>query len=229
MKKLLMFSLLLAWAVPASATVYTDTTGDTFAGVGGGGILDIASVEVTNTATEVSFAVTLVGDIAATNWGKYLVVIDSAAGGDTAGDPPPWNRNVSMASGMDYFVGSWADGTASDGAELYSYDGANWNLDEATYNVGDDISVSKTQFSTTITVPLAGIGVSLGGSFDFDVFSTGSNPGDGGIDSLGNPSENVSNWGEASAATPVTYVTPEPATLGLLAIGGMVALRRRRS
>ncbi|NOX57552.1 MAG: PEP-CTERM sorting domain-containing protein [Planctomycetes bacterium] len=213
MKKVLMLSLMLIWAVPASATVYTDVTGETLSN----DIMDIASVEVTNTATDVSFAITLVGDIAATDWGKYLVAIDTVAGGDTASNA--WGRNFSMTSGMDYFIGSWAD--AGGGAELYNWDGAAW--------AGPALSSpALAQFTTTITIPLASIGLTAGDSFDFDVLTTGGGLTDGVMDSLGNAAVQ-GDWGDATTTNAQTYVTPEPATLGLLAIGGVLALRRRRS
>jgi len=233
MKKLLMFSLLLAWAVPASATVYTDSTGDLGGYASGFPHMDIASVEVTNTATDVTFAVNLVGDISTAtgaDWAKYIITIDSVPGGDTVKNAPDWSRNLYMPSGMDYFVGSWAD--SGGGAQLYNYDGANWNGPAG-------VSTSLNQFSISFTMPLADIGVSLGGSFDFDVFTTGETAGSGGLggdagtDSLGNAGVASDDWGGgsfgATEALPVTYVTPEPATLGLLAIGGVLALRRRRS
>lgn len=223
MKKVLMLSLMLIWAVPASATMnYVDATGETISN----DIIDIASVEVSNTATDVTFAITVVGDIAADDWGKYLVAIDTVAGGDTTGNG--WNRPFSMPTGMDYFIGSWVD--SGNGAELYDWTGA-WNLTEATYNVApdNDISISTTTNVITITTTLANLGLTAGDSFDFDVLTSGGGGGDGAIDSLGNPNQQIANWGDASDVNPQTYVTPEPATIGLLAIGGVLALRRRRS
>ncbi len=216
MKKVLMLSLMLIWAVPASATMnYVDATGETISA----DIVDIASVEVSNTATDVSFAITLVGDITAPNdWGKYLVAIDTVPGGDTVGNG--WGRPISMPSGMDYWIGSWVDGVAT--AQLWDYDGAVWNGPAAP-------AIATTTSTVTITTSLASLGLTAGDSFDFDVLTSGGGGGDGAIDSLGNPNQQVANWGDQSDVVPQTYVTPEPATIGLLAIGGVLALRRRRS
>src|SRR5712672_2828656 len=96
-------TILLAVAFFASAAnqtfavTYTDSTGENFTGAGGG-ILDISSVEVTNTPTDVIFKINLTGDPVATDWGKYMIGIDSVGGGDTTGDG--WARPVSMSSGM---------------------------------------------------------------------------------------------------------------------------------
>jgi len=204
---------------------YNDTNGDVFTGAGGG-ILDILSVEVSNTATDISFKFTLAGDVIATDWGKYMVIIDRAAGGDTASNG--WNRPISMTSGADSWIGSWVDGSL--GAELYHYTGA-WGLTEATYNgpPNNDISISKTQFSVTISTPLSALGVGIGDTFAFDAFTSGGGGGDGAIDSLGNPGIQVGDWGQPSNAVPQNYtVVPAPGVLGLLGVGGLVAIRRRR-
>src|SRR5438270_11504007 len=103
-------------ALPAHATIYGDSTGDTFTGAGGG-ILDITSVEVTSTAADLNFKINLNGDPVATDWGKYMIGLDTAGGGDTTGDA--WARPIGMSGGMDYWVGSWVD--SGNGAEIWKY------------------------------------------------------------------------------------------------------------
>ncbi|MDC0936887.1 hypothetical protein OAS39_11425, partial [Pirellulales bacterium] len=159
-----------------SAATYSDATGDLNDGSGGGADftgfthLDIASVEVTNAAADISFSITLVGDILATDWGKYLVGIDvdNGAAGDIAGNG--WGRPISMsADGIDYWIGSWVD--SGNGAEQYAWNGASWDLVEATYNAppDNDISIGTSQFTATVTVPRANLGLGLGDMFWFDV------------------------------------------------------------
>src|SRR5262245_62082194 len=101
MRTLLALAIVALLAAPAAASTFTDPAGDTFT-TAGGGILDILSLEVTNTATDISFRYTLNGDVVATDWGKYMIGIDSVAGGDTAGNG--WARPISMPApaGMDY-------------------------------------------------------------------------------------------------------------------------------
>lgn len=217
MRKALAVALVGLCASTAQATVYNDTVGDTFAGVGGGGILDIVSVEVTNTATDLTFKITLNADIQVTDWGKYMIFMDTQPGGDTVGNP--WGpRPWSMPSGADRWIGNWVDGGG--GSQLWSY-AAGWNLDAT-----NPVSISGNMVS--LTHSLASLGLSSNSSFCFDVASSGGGGGDGAIDTVGNPAENVPGWNDHSnAATGLCYTVPEPTTLGLLALGVAGALRRR--
>jgi hypothetical protein len=207
----------------AQAAVYTDATGENF---DGNAHMDIASVEVTNDATNITFKINLNGSIANPNdWGKYLVGIDTnAATGDT-GTPVgnPWGRNIRMANGMDAFIGSWVD--SGGGSQPWTFTGGSW-----TQN-GSGTPVLGTN-STTITTSLASLGLTPGQTFNFDVYSSGGNGGDSANDALGNAAQTISNWpGPYDSGNNVrqyTVVVPEPASLGVLALAGLVAARRRR-
>lgn len=213
-------------ALPVSATVYNDATGDLNDGAGGTtdftGFphLDIASVKVTNTLSDITFAVTLVGDIQATNWGKYMVLIDSAVGGDVAGNG--WGRPISMSSGAEGWLGSWVDGGGN--FEDYTYDGAVWNLG------GTSALDSITQFTATMTTSLASLNLSVGDSILFDVYSSGGGGTDSAIDALSEATPSVLDWGGPFDTTnALKYnITPEPASLALIGLGGLALIRRRR-
>ena len=210
---------MVAVAGVASASLYTDATGDEFSG---NTILDIVSVEVQNDATDITFTVNLNGDpttATVSDWGKYLIGIDSVVGGDTAGNA--WGRPISMSSGMDYWIGSWVD--SGGGAETYSWDGAAWNLDNATYSPPSDIGVPSVDTSSvTLTTSLASLGLSVSDTFTFDVFTTGGNGSDGAMDALSDPGV-IGDWGTAydSTSTLQYTVVPEPATIGLLGVAGL--------
>ena len=147
------FSVTLGLAVltPSGwAAVYPDTVGDQ-AGSGDSEV-DIRSVEVTNDATNISFKITLVGDIAAANFGNYHIGFDTVPGGKTT-TGVAWGNTFGMSSGMDYWLGSWVN--FGGGSELHQYTG------DGTSNVwGPTIggtSVALGQFDTTITIPLSAL------------------------------------------------------------------------
>ena len=220
MKKLIAIMIVALCATSAQATVYNDSTGDTFFG----GILDIVSVEVTDNGTDVSFKMSIVGDIQATNWGNYMYHIDTDNSvGDTDNISNPWNRPISYSpDGADYWLGSWMDGGGT--YQHWTYAGGNsWNMNYQaatdTYNAND----------FRITITLASIGLVGGDTFCFDAYASGAGGDPGAIDSLGNPNQQVGDWNVQSNANPVCYTTtPEPTTLGLLSLGGLILIRRRR-
>lgn len=227
MKKLIAALVVAIAAMPASASIiYQDSVNDVFTGAGGG-ILDIVSLEVNNDATNISFKFTLAGDVDLTDWGKYMVILDTVPGGDPVGNG--WARPISMTSGADYWIGSWVD--SGNGAELYNYSGV-WSRTEATYDPApfNDISISKSGNTVTITTLLANMGLSAGDIVFLDAFTSGGGGGDGAIDSLGNPNQQVGDWGEPSNAHPVTYQVkvPEPSTMALIGLGALALIRRRR-
>ena len=83
----------------------------------------------------------------------------------------------------------------------------------------------------SLTFNYAGLGLVAGNSFNFDVFTTGGGGTDSAIDALGNPAQSVANWGDAydSGVNVKSYtitVVPEPTSLALLGLGGLLLLRR---
>jgi len=183
--------LLLNTKAVLHATTYLDSIGENFNNAGAG-ILDINSVEVTNTATDLIFTINLAGNPVNTDWGKYMIGINSVAAGDSFGNG--WSRPISMP-GMDYWIGAWVDN--GNGAEVRKFT-ASWGLQSATYSANpDNLSVSKNSFSVTIKSAFAGLGVVAGIPFQFDIYTSGGGGGDSAIDALGNPAQSVAEWGSA--------------------------------
>ncbi|MBX7134088.1 MAG: PEP-CTERM sorting domain-containing protein [Fimbriimonadaceae bacterium] len=225
MKKILVLAALAA-VVSANATVYTDSTGDVIVPGSPFPHLDIASMEITNTLSSITFKFNLVGDPVATDWGKYMVIIDSVSGGDTVSNG--WVRPISMASGADSWLGSWVDG--GNGFENRAWNGSSWFLAGATYNSTPGMSITKDSSSVSLSLNLSDLGLSVGNTFQFDAFSSGGGSGDGAVDSLGNPNPQITNWGDHSEARNQRYtVVPEPASMTALALGGLALIRRRRN
>lgn len=210
----------------AHADVYVDNVFDTFTGAGGG-ILDIVSVEVTNDLTNIQFKISVLGDVVATDWGKYMIAIDSAAGGDTSSNG--WARPISMPSGMDSWLGGWVD--SGNGLENRAFGNSPaWSLSAATYGPNSGtLSISKSVNEITITASLASLGIAPGSTIFFDVFTSGGGGGDGAVDSLQNPGQSIADWGNSYAATGVSYfVVPTPGAVALVGVAGLMAGRRRR-
>jgi hypothetical protein len=210
----------------ASAAVIPDATGEEFSGNSN---LDIRSVEVTNTANDITFTIGLVGDPVATNWGKYMIGIDSVAGG--AGDGNAWGRPISMSSGMDYWVGSWLD--SGSGAELHRF-ATTWNRDHTSSDAANPLALpAVTTGSVSLTLPLAYLGLADGDTIQFDVYSAGGGGGDSANDASSNPNQSTTGWGvpydSGIVVSSYTVVVPEPASLGILglAAAGLLARRRR--
>jgi hypothetical protein len=206
----------------ASAALYLDSTGEEFSGNSN---LDISSVEVTNDATSISFKVNLVGDIQATNWGKYMVGIDSVPGGDTSATGNGWIRPISISSGMDYWIGSWVDGGG--GRQVWKYTGTWGQLNQVAP------LATIQQFSVTLTADLADLGLADGSVIKFDVYSGGGGGGDSANDASSNPLQSTNNWGgpydSGNNLSTYTVVVPEPTTVGLLGIPALAGLLRRRT
>jgi hypothetical protein len=223
-------SLTLTATLQAQPTIYNDPAGDeAFAPLPH---IDITSVEVSNDSTDIMFKINLNGDPIATDWGKYLVAIDSVPGGDPVGNG--WGRPISMPSGMDYFIGSWVDW--DDGAEVYSWNGASWDLDLATYNAPpDDMPFpAKTTSSVTLKTSLASLGLSYGDPILFDVWTTGGGGTDSAIDALSDPGTTIADWaGPYVSGNPLAYTVavPEPATIALggLGLAALLVMRRRNA
>lgn len=228
--KMAALAAMVAVAGAASADVtYTDSTGELFDN--GFTHLDIASVVVGHDASTVSFTLNLVGDVDATNWGKYGIGINtSGASVNSSGNG--WSRNINWnGQGIDFWAASWVDdGGSNFGGELRRMDNSSNNdntLLAATY--GDPgISGTAAGFQVTFVLSRALLGLSDGDTFTFDVITTGGG-NDPGVDHLSRLDMSTDGWGTTSVSGNfLSYTVPAPGSLALLGLGGLVAGRRRR-
>lgn len=222
--------LAMAFGTPALATTFYDTVGDNF---DGNAHMDITSVDVSDDGTNITFKISV--NAASINspsdWGKYVIGIDTGAGTGDFGSPVgnPWGRNINMAGGMDAWIGSWVD--SGGGFQPFTYSGGSW-----TQN-GQFVPVIASNM-TTITTTLASLGLSAGQSFNFDVYTTGGGGGDSANDSLANPNQSISDWpgpyttpAAGAAGGALTYApVPEPASVLILgwAVAAAIGFGRRR-
>lgn len=221
--KLLLLATAIITASASQATIYFDPAGDEGHSSGSvGAHMDITSVEITNTTTDITFKFTLTGDPIATNWGKYCIIGRNVnnANLDTAANNNPWGRNVELLGGSNVWVGSWVD--SSTGVLGYAFNGV-WNQN------GGQGTPTVTTNSVSYTLALADLNLALGDIMIFDALTTGGGA-DPAIDSLTGPQ--TATWGDHSQMQGLTYAVnavPEPATMTVLAgAAALAALRRRK-
>ncbi|GDY00382.1 hypothetical protein LBMAG48_27850 [Phycisphaerae bacterium] len=231
MKKILALLAVAGMSSAAMADNYGDAQNDLFNN--GFSHLDITSVDVTHTASTITFEINVRGDMnpgtGGSNWGKYMIGIDTGAAGGASDNG--WTRPINWTGGqgIDFWVGTWADnGGYGMGGELRSQPGG--ALLDATYTTGLLISGSTSNFKQTITLSRAALGLTGNDTFRFDVMSSGGGGGDPGVDHLSRSDLATSDWSVASdSGTLLSYTIPSPSVLALAGMGGLVAARRRRA
>ena len=244
MKKILLSSLVTAalavsssFAVQGTTSPYTDPAGDIGADIAtADGTLDILGMEVTNTATDITFKLTVNGNVSTTAWGKFMIGFATGGTGTTTGNG--WNRPINLSSpigGMDYWIGSWVDSGGA--AQFFSYSGTNWSASSALAAFSFAGGPTST---VTYTATLASLGRAVSDVFYFDAYSSGGGGGDSAIDALANPNVSVTTWagpytssttGDLGPGLNSYQVVPEPSTYALLALSALslagYAARRR--
>lgn len=215
----------------AQAVVYNDAVGDIFDT--SFGHLDIRSVTMTNDASNLYVTFSLNGNVAATNWGKYCMLFDTKAGGNNSGNP--WGRNINPNYGPlnDFWMGSWAD--SGGGAQLWrtkpdnTWEGSEFASTYGNPGITQDLSLAAIGI-VKFSIALSALGLQGGDTFKFDAITTAGGGSDPGVDHLSTSNLATPGWGSPSfSGDYLSYtVTPAPASLGLVAVGGLFVGRRRR-
>ena len=214
--------------------LFNDAIGDIDAGIStGSGTLDLVSMEVSHTATDIQFKLTVNGNISSTDWGKFMVGIANNKGYGTS-TSDGWARPITMSAngGMTNWLGSWVDGGG--GAENRSNQ-TSWGLTGATYNgnFGNFALAAGAQSTITYGVSIASLGMSIGDTFRFDAYSSGGGGGDSAVDALANPNVAITSWGQAydsGTSNSFSYTLtaiPAPGAIALVGLAGLVARRRK--
>lgn len=222
----LLAAITLAFALTAgqvgAQVTFNDAIGDISSSLTtANGTLDIVSMEVSDTASDVVFKLTVNGNVSSTDWGKFLIgIANQKTQGTQTGNGwgRPINLNAGGANGMTHWVGSWVDG--GNGAQFWTYGGVSWSETLAT-GLGNfpGFSVAAgSQSIITYNVPKSSLDVTLGDTIVFDAYSSGGGGGDSAIDALANPNVAVTGWGGPYTSTATnttrsyTLVTPSPPT-----------------
>lgn len=210
------------------AMVFTDPLGDTLTAPGH--YMDIASVEVTNDASTLFIRVNL-GDnpgFAADSFARLMIGFNTGAGGSSSANA--WSDQITMP-GMNIFGG----GSVA-GMNFYSNELGAW---PEWQNAG--VGSTWVEFWTPTVdadgihfgVSLATLGLSVGETVLFDVYTAWDNPGHA-IDAAGLSSSTQSSWTTQaydSGSNVLSYtVVPEPSTYAVLlgCFAGVLMLMRRR-
>lgn len=213
--------------VVAMGDLYSDPTGDIATGNAN---LDITQVEVTDNGTDLFITVSVAA--LDSDWGKYMMFIDAWGSGSAdpgSGDNDnPWSRNVSGLGGTDIFLGSWLDGGGVVVDHYYNAIGAYWEGPQG--NASLSIDWGNNSFTWTM-IDFAASMDSWGiNSIDFEIATTGGNPGDPAIDLLGGEGTQP-GWGGGSTSTDWSHYefsfAPAPGALALLAMAGLGRRRRQ--
>ena len=181
--------------------------------------LDIGLCTVADNGVNITFTVETQSFA---SWTKYMIFIDTAAGGTSSN---AWSRPINLTSDIDYFIGSWVD-ASSDNSQFVGWDGAGWNWGGVT-----TFSNSVAGNSVSWTVSLASLGLSGGETIYFDVATSGGG-NDPGVDHLSVVgAQSTTGWGSPSTsngflAYQVSGV-PAPGAVALLGLAGLLGRRRR--
>ena len=202
--------------------VYHDSATDIGSVADANGTANILSCEVSHTATDIQFSLTVNGNVPGTDWAKFMIGISSPSSATKTTSGNGWGRpiNFSNNGGMNYWVGTWVDWGG--GAQTWENGSAGW----AGPSGGSSISFSGT--NVTITVNRAAIGMAGNGTFLFDVYTSGGGTGDGAIDALSTNSVSMANWGDSFTTTnALSYSIPAPGALALVGLAGLIGRRRK--
>lgn len=196
-----LFNALVSGAI-AQAASYVDATGDISSNVStGGGTLDIVSMEVAETATDLIFTLTVNGNITTTNWGNFMIgIANQKSVGTQTGNG--WGRPISMnaggGNGMTHWIGSWVNNGG--GSQLWTYASASWSGPTAlkAYSF-----TAAAQSTIQYTVTKASLGVTKDDTILFDAYSSGGGGTDSAVDALSNPNIAITTWSQ-------TYTSQAP-------------------
>jgi autotransporter-associated beta strand protein len=180
---------------------YTDATGD-YAGGGatppppGDSYMDISNVVITNNSTNILFQINLAAsdgghttnlltDPTNQSFGKYQIGLETVPMAGNTAVSNPYNP-IGISTGMNYWIDNWTNQTTTgtvatpdtgDG-QVFNFTGGAWAQTGgnglATDVPGNSAFVQTTlgMSSVTVSVPLAGLGLSIGNQFNFDVWTT---------------------------------------------------------
>lgn len=173
------------------APVAIDSSGDGNSSA----VMDLLELYVTDDASYVYFAFTINADIGATDWGKYILYLDTDGIPGSGATSDAWGRNVAAASEHlpEFSINTWVDSApyGTDDIQFWGWSGAAWSslgaISEAALGAGTTSVIEWKVAKTDLGSP---------NGFWAEVYSTGGGGGDNAQDTINFPADdwNASDW-----------------------------------
>jgi glycosidase len=188
------------------APIASDPSGD---GIGGNN-LDMLDMYLTEDYTNLYFAFTVNDDLNASNWGKYVLYIDTT--NNTAGaTSDAWGRAVTVSDPHkpEYAIYTWLNATGFGEIQFFSWNGTAW----ANIGTVDGSSLGAGKTPSVIEWKAAKQKLGLPGQIWFEAWSSGGD-GTNARDTINNP---VDPWspipGDSHWNDPATLLNSTPYTV----------------
>ncbi|MCA1954812.1 MAG: Ig-like domain-containing protein [Anaerolinea sp.] len=174
--------------------------------------MDLRNLYIGEDASAFYIAFTVGADIAATNWGKYALYVDTT--GDAAGaTTDAWGRNVVVSNPHkpEYGIYTWVDNPPYDPmhTNLVHWTGSSWDWGNAT--VIDEGAIGA---GSTSVIEWKVDKAKLGNPSQMwvEVWNTGGGGGDNAQDTINDPAEdwNATNWSSQATLMNSTAYPPIP-------------------
>jgi MYXO-CTERM domain-containing protein len=193
----------------------TDKEGDG----NGQAVMDLRQLYLWHDTTDLYIAFTVKGDVTAQNsdWGKYVIYIDTTNDGQGA-TSDPWLRNVVALDPHkpEYSLNTWVDQLpySANRVEVWQWSSGAWGKGKKITAAAMSASSQGTVFEYQIPLTLIGSPAQIW----LEVWSTSGKTSDNAQDTINNPAEdwNATNW-SAKAQLQVTtaYSLAPPPDAGL--------------
>ena len=187
--------------VLAGSASINDATNDIATGIStGAGTLDIVKMEVSDTATDLVFSLTVNGNISTNaggvDWGNFMIgIANGKSAGATNALGNAWNRPINMITatngGMTHWIGSWVNNGG--GAQLWAFTNSAWS-GPTSFGAANYLLTPGAQSVIQYTVAQSALGVSAGDTIFFDAYSSGGGATDSAVDALSNTNISIAEW-----------------------------------
>jgi hypothetical protein len=193
MKKIMLLLILLfLWGTPfySQTTTYNDVLGDVNSGLTTSSTADIVKMEVSQSATDFIFKLTVNGNVSTTNWGFFFIGIATGSNAGTSDSNP--NSRFFYLDGPSGDLNFWILSTAQGDNFFYSYNGSSWS---SSSSIAGFSIAPGSQSTLTYNVSYSSLGISSApGTIYFDAYSSGGAQDDGALDALANHSTTITAW-----------------------------------